>query len=93
MESLALLVTLIVLPAMFGGPIVLLLSFWKPVQISRIRKSFIIGIAAPSALVGIFLVAGRISRGATIIGLIGLISGLIAIWRVTLRQSRNSNLN
>ena len=42
MESLALLVSIIVFPAMFGGPIALLLSLYRPASMSRFRRMFII---------------------------------------------------
>ena len=39
MESLALAVAIIVAPAMFGGPIALLVTLWNPTNMSRFRKT------------------------------------------------------
>jgi disulfide bond formation protein DsbB len=81
-ESLALLVALIVAPAMFGGPISLLLTLWRPEHISKLRRTIILFLAFSSALIGIYLIVGNISRGALIIGFMGLATGAIASWRV-----------
>ena len=82
MESLALLVAIIVSPAMYGGPLALMLSFWKSHAIGRKRRVFIYVIATLAIISGSFLVLQNISRGATIIGLIGLITAFSSIVRL-----------
>jgi hypothetical protein len=90
MESLALMVAIIVAPAMFGGPIALLLSLWKIDQVSTLRRTIILILSIASAFIGIYLIFGRVSSGATLIGLMGLSTGAIAIWRVR-RSSKISD--
>jgi hypothetical protein len=82
MESLALLVAIIVAPAMFGGPIALLLSFWRPESISTFRRLAIFFLSGASTLIGLYLLFSRISSGATLIGLMGIATGVVASWRV-----------
>jgi hypothetical protein len=82
MESLALAVIIITSPAMYGGPVALALTFWRANQISKVRLIFIIALSGLSFLSGSFLLIENISRGATIIGLIGLISSIAAIYRL-----------
>lgn len=82
MESLALVVTIIISPAFFGGPIALAMTFWKPDQASKGRLVVTRVIAALSVAVGIYLVAEGISRGATNIGLLGILTGVAALWRM-----------
>ena len=82
MESLALLVSIIVFPAMFGGPIALLLSLYRPVHMSRIRSRIIILIAILSSIVGIFLLIENVSRGTNVIGAIGISTGLGSLWQL-----------
>ena len=81
MESLALMVAIIVAPAMFGGPIALLLTLWRPQQISTLRRTVIVLLSMTSSLIGIYLVIGNISRGALLIGLTGILTGAFALWR------------
>jgi hypothetical protein len=81
MESLALAVAVIVSPAMYGGPLVLLLSLWRRESISKFRLIFIRVIGGLAFLSGAFLIVENISRGSTIIGLIGVSTSAIAIWR------------
>lgn len=88
MESLALLATLIVAPAMFGGPIALILSLWKLSDISRFREISIYFLASSSCLVGAFLIFKDISPGARNVGIIGTLTGVIAIWRLVKRRSK-----
>ena len=90
MESLALMVAIIVAPAMFGGPVALLLTLWRPHQISTLRRTVIVVFSITSALIGIYLVIGNISRGAFLIGLIGILTGAIALWR---SRKRTHNLD
>ncbi|MFM7624700.1 MAG: phosphatase [Actinomycetota bacterium] len=85
MESLALLATLIVAPAMFGGPIALLLTLWKLSTVSKFRAISIYLLSSSSCLVGVFLIFRDISSGARNIGIIGIVTGLIAIWRLLKR--------
>ena len=82
MESLALLVSIIVFPAMFGGPIALLLSLYRPASVSNFRKIFIILFAILSSIVGIFLLIENVSRGANVIGALGLSTGLGSLWQL-----------
>jgi len=82
MESLALAVIIITSPAMYGGPVALALTFWRTNQISKVRLIFIIVLSGLSFLSGSFLLIENISRGATIIGLIGLISSIAALYRL-----------
>ena len=81
MESLALAVTILVSPAMYGGPLVLLLSFWRKDRISKVRLIFIRVLGGLAFASGGFLTIENISRGSTIIGLIGVSTSAIAIWR------------
>ena len=81
MESLALLAAIIVSPAMFGGPLALLLSMWRKERTSKARL-FSIRILSVLALIsGAFLVIGNVSRGALLIGLLGVSTSLLALWR------------
>jgi hypothetical protein len=82
MESLVLAVTIIVAPAMFGGPLSLLISFWKPTNMSRFRRVFIYSLSSLSTLVGLFLIFENISSGARNVGILGIATGVSAIWRV-----------
>ena len=82
MESLALIVSIIVFPAMFGGPISLLLSLYRPALISRLRSRIIILFAILSIIVGVFLLIENISRGANVIGALGLSTGLGSLWQL-----------
>ena len=82
MESLALLVSIIVFPAVFGGPIALLLSLYRPAHMSRFRGIFIIVFAILSSIVGIFLLIENVSRGANVIGALGLSTGLGSLWQL-----------
>jgi len=82
MESLALLVSIIVFPAMFGGPIALLLSLYRPAHMSRIRSRIIILFAILSSIVGIFLLIENVSRGANVIGALGFSTGLGSLWQL-----------
>jgi hypothetical protein len=82
MESLALAVVIIVFPAFYGGPIALLLSFFRPSTMSRFRRLLIIVLAVASMIVGIFLLYENISRGSTLIGVLGLSTGLGSLWQL-----------
>ena len=85
MESLALVVAIIVAPAMFGGPIALLLALWRSDRIGSNRRYVIYFLSALSLLVGIYLVVGSISKGATLIGILGIVTGAAATWRARKR--------
>lgn len=82
MESLALTAAIIVSPAMFGGPIALLVTLWKPASMSKFRRVFVYIFGSLSAAIGIFLIVENISPGARNVGIIGITTGLFAIWRV-----------
>jgi hypothetical protein len=83
MESLALLATVIISLTVLGGPISLLLTFIPqrllPLAVIKIL-AFVI--AAIAILVGIFLVINVNSLGALIMGVVGIATGIIAIYRV-----------
>ena len=89
MESLVIAVVIITSPAMYGGPLALLLSLWKSDQIGKKRRVIIYLLATLAIMSGSFLVLQNISRGATIIGLVGLGTAGAAIWRLrkTVRPS------
>ena len=91
MESLALLVAVIVAPAMFGGPIALVLSLWRLERISPLGRVVILVLSVASALIGIYLCLGGISRGAIFIGLMGIGSGAAALWRLFKLAPMRSN--
>ena len=82
MESLALAVAIIVSPAMFGGPIALLVTLWKPANMSKFRRVFVYLFGSLSTAIGIFLIAENVSPGARNVGILGIATGLFAIWRV-----------
>ena len=82
MESLALTVAIIVTPAMFGGPIALFLSLWNARGISKLRKILIYTLSGLSTLVGLFLILKNVSSGARNVGILGIASGFLAIWRL-----------
>jgi hypothetical protein len=82
MESLALAVIIITAPAMYGGPLALALTFWRANQISKIRLIFIIAFSVLSFISGSFLILENVSRGATFIGLLGLLTSVFAFYRV-----------
>lgn len=86
MESLAILAALIISPAMFGGPLALLLSLHRPAQASRLRKIAIYLLSVASTTSGLFLILGRISQGALAIGLLGALTGLYGAKRVFQRN-------
>ena len=67
---------------MYGGPLALALTFWRTNQISKVRFIIVFVLSVLSFLSGSFLLIENISRGATIIGLIGLISSIAAIYRL-----------
>ena len=81
MESLALLAAIIVSPAMFGGPLALLLSMWRKERISKARLFSIRVLSALALISGTFLMIGNVSRGALFIGLLGISTSLLALWR------------
>ena len=82
MESLALLVAIIVSPAMYGGPLALALTFWKSDSISQKRRFVIKVLTVFATASGAFLLVQGVSRGGTIIGLIGVVTSLLAIMRL-----------
>lgn len=82
MESLALLVTILVSPAFFGGPIAFLLTLLRREQISNFRRVVIYMLSALSLLSGGMLIFQNVSRGALLIGVNGLVFGFLAILRI-----------
>ncbi|MFM2175284.1 MAG: hypothetical protein RLZZ527_360 [Actinomycetota bacterium] len=89
MESLALLVALIVAPAMFGGPIAFALTLFSKSKISKLRRNSIYILGSLSTLVGTYLLISLVSRGTTIIGVLGIATGVLAIRRT--RQFTRNN--
>ena len=83
MESLALLATVIISLTVLGGPISLLLTFIPqrllPLAVIKIWAFLF---AAIAILVGIMLIINVNSIGALIMGVIGIATGIIAIYRV-----------
>ena len=67
---------------MYGGPIALILSLWKSHAIGPKRRVVIYVLAGLATVSGTFLVFQNISRGATIIGLLGLVTAISAIVRI-----------
>jgi disulfide bond formation protein DsbB len=92
-ESLALTVAIIVAPAMFGGPVALLVTLWNPTKMSRFRKIFVYAFASLSLIVGLFLIFENVSPGARNVGILGIVTGMFAIWRVRKFASSNSSGN
>jgi len=82
MESLALMVAIIVSPAMYGGPLALMLTFWRSASISKSRRIVITVLSILASASGALLLIQGVSRGATIIGLTGLITSGFAMWRL-----------
>ena len=82
MESLVIAVVIITSPAMYGGPLALALTFWRSNRIGPKRRFFVHTLSFLAALSGVFLVIQNISRGATIIGLVGLITALSSVIRL-----------
>ena len=81
MESLALAVAIIVSPAMYGGPLALLLTIWRRNKISRFRLYSIRILSILALLSGSFLVIENVSRGGLLIGLLGVSTSILALWR------------
>jgi hypothetical protein len=83
MNSLALLVVFILSLTVIGGPISLLLTLIPqrllPLAVIKITAFFLALIAI---LVGVMIMINVDSIGAIILGLIGTITGVIAIYRV-----------
>ena len=83
MESLALLVAIIVFPAMFGGPIAMIATFIRPLMRIRFLQITFGVIAFLSLIVGIYLIFLDVSSGGTIIGVLGVLTGVIALIRIS----------
>lgn len=88
MESLALTVSLIVFPAMFGGPLALILTFLPFLKRNRIAQFLLIYLAILSMIVGGYLLIMNVSRGGTLIGITGLVTGVLSLMRI--RRIRKS---
>ena len=88
MESLALTVSLIVFPAMFGGPLALILTFLPFIKRNRIAQFLLIYLAILSMIVGGYLLILNVSRGGTLIGITGLVTGFLSLMRI--RRIRKS---
>jgi hypothetical protein len=83
MESLALLVAIIVFPAMFGGPIAMIATFIRPLMRVRFLQIIVAVIAFLSLIVGIYLIFLDVSSGGTSIGVLGVLTGVIALIRIS----------
>jgi hypothetical protein len=83
LESLALLAVLLISLTVLGGPISLALTFLPqrllPLAVIKILAT---AIALLAIVVGIMLIINVNSIGALIIGLIGITTGVFAIYRV-----------
>ena len=66
---------------MYGGPLALLLTFWRREKISKFRLYSIRILSVLALLSGGFLVIENISRGALLVGLLGVSTSLLALWR------------
>ena len=88
MESLALTVSLIVFPAMFGGPLAVILTFLPFIKRNRIAQFLLIYLAILSMIVGGYLLILNVSRGGTLIGITGLVTGVLSLLRI--RRIRKS---
>ena len=82
MESLVFAVVIITSPAMYGGPLALALTLWRSHNIGPKRRLAIYLLSLLATLSGAFLITQNISRGATVIGLIGLVTAVSAILRL-----------
>ncbi|MBM3742922.1 MAG: hypothetical protein FJW46_01265 [Actinobacteria bacterium] len=82
MESLAFTVSLIVLPAMFGGPLALVLTFLPFIKRNRIAQFLLIYLAVLSMIVGGYLLILNLSRGGTLIGITGLFTGVLSLMKI-----------
>jgi len=81
-ESLAFTVSLIVLPAMFGGPLALVLTFLPFIKRNRIAQFLLIYLAVLSMIVGGYLLILNLSRGGTLIGITGLFTGVLSLMKI-----------
>ena len=81
MESLALAVAIIVSPAMYGSPLALLLTMRRRNKISKFRLYSIRILSILALLSGSFLVIENVSRGGLLIGLLGVSTSILALWR------------
>lgn len=83
MESLAILAVFLISLTVLGGPISLLLTFIPQRLLPlAVIKIWAFVIASAAILVGIFLVINVNSLGALIMGVVGIATGIIAIYRV-----------
>ena len=82
MESLVIAVIIITSPAMYGGPLALALTLWRSHGIGPKRRFAVYLLSFLALMSGVFLIIQNISRGATIIGLIGLVTAISAVIRV-----------
>jgi len=92
MESLALAALIVAGPALYGGPIAFLLSLFRPDKISRFRRWFVLTLATLAIISGVFSLYVAINEGYGLrnigwIGLLGLLTGTAAIWRLS--RARN----
>ncbi len=83
MESLALLASLIVSLTALGGPISLALTYLPQRLLPlAVIKIFAFLIALIAIFIGVFLVINVNSTGARVIGVFGITTAIIAIYRV-----------
>ena len=83
MESLAILAVFLISLTVLGGPISLVLTFLPKRLLSLVViKILTCAIALLAIVVGIMLIINVNSIGALIMGVIGIATGIIAIYRV-----------
>jgi len=83
LESLAILAVFLISLTVLGGPISLLLTFIPQRLLPLVLiKILAFVFASVAILVGIFLVINVNSLGALIMGVVGIATGIIAIYRV-----------
>ena len=89
MDSLVLAVVILASPALYGGPLALSLTLWRLHSASKIRIIFVRVLAALALFSGTFLLIERVSLGSSLIGMIGIGTSLITIWRLSNNRKRN----
>jgi len=93
MESLVLAALIVAGPALYGGPIALLLSLLRRHKMSRFRRRLIFALATLAIISGAYVLAEEANNwinGQThfgnlgMIGLLGVSTGFVAMWRARL---------
>jgi len=89
MDSLVLAVVILASPALYGGPLALCLTLWRLHSASKVRLIIARFLAALSLISGTLLLVEHISAGSSLIGIIGISTSLISIWRLSNNRKRN----